>query len=72
MLTTAVNQITSQAVNVVNIDLRSSAVQASFVPTWSSRVLSPQDQAGINLLIGNALKSSVLPSNNTLPRASGR
>jgi peroxiredoxin len=67
VLTTAVHQITSQVGNVVDIDLRSNAVQASFVPTWSSRVLSPEDQAGINLLIGNALKASVLPSNNALP-----
>lgn len=67
LLTTAVQQITSQAGSVVNIDLRSSAVQASFEPTWSSRALSPEDRAGINLLISNALKASVLPSNNTLP-----
>ena len=67
ILTTAVNQITSQAGNVVDIDLRSDAVQAAFVPTWSSRPLSAEDRAGINLLISNALKSSVLPSNNTLP-----
>lgn len=67
VLTTAVNQITSQAGNVVDIDLRSNAVQASFLPTWSSRTLSAEDRAGINLLISNALKASVLPSNNTLP-----
>jgi hypothetical protein len=67
VLTTAVNQITSQAGNVVDIDLRSNAVQAAFVPTWTSRSLSAEDLAGINLLIGNALKSSVLPSNNMLP-----
>ena len=67
VITTAVSQITSQAGNVVDIDLRSNAVQAAFVPAWSSRVLSAEDRAGIDLLIGNALKSSVLPSNNTLP-----
>ena len=67
VLTTAVHQITSQAGNVVDIDLRSNAVQAAFVPTWTSRPLSAEDLAGINLLIGNALKSSVLPSNNVLP-----
>jgi hypothetical protein len=67
VLTTAVQQITWQAGSVVNIDLRSNAVQAAFEPTWSSRVLSPEDRAGINLLISNALKAGVLPSNNTLP-----
>ena len=67
MLTTAVHQITSQVGNVVDIDLRSNAVQASFVPTWSSRALSAEERAGIDLLIRNALKASVLPSNNTLP-----
>jgi hypothetical protein len=67
VLTTAVHQITSQVGNVVDIDLRSNAVHASFAPTWSSRVLSAQDRAGIDLLISNALKASVLPSNNALP-----
>lgn len=67
VLTTAVNEITSQAGNVVGIDFRSSAVQATFVPTASSRPLSAEDRAGIDLLISNALKSSVLPSNITLP-----
>ena len=72
VLTTAVHQITSQAGNVVDIDLRSNAVQASFVPTWSSRVLSPQDLAGINLLISNALKASVLPRTTRCRRTSVR
>jgi hypothetical protein len=67
VLTTSVSQITSQAGSVVDIDLRSNAVQAAFEPTWSSRPLSAEDRAGINLLIGNALRSSVLPSNTTLP-----
>ncbi len=67
IITTAVNQITSQLGSSVDIDLRSNAVQAAFVPTWSSTPLSAADRAAIDQLIANALKSSVLPSNTALP-----
>ena len=67
VITTAVNQITSQLGSSVDIDLRSSAVQAVFVPNWSSAPLSAADRARVDQLIANALKSSVLPSNTTLP-----
>ena len=67
VITTAVNQITSQLGSTVDIDLRSNAVHAVFVPTWSSVPLSAADRAAIDQLIANALKSSVLPSNTTLP-----
>ena len=71
VITTTVSQITSQVGSVVNIDLRGDAVQAAFEPTWSSQVLSAQDLASINRLITNALRSSVLPSNTTLPAGIG-
>jgi len=67
VITTSVTQIASQAGSVVNIDLKSQQVQAAFVPAWSSRALSAEDQAGINLLIRNALRTSTLPSNTMLP-----
>lgn len=67
VITTAVNQITSQLGSSVDIDLRSDAVQAVFVPDWSSAPLSAADRACVDQLIANALKSSVLPSNTVLP-----
>jgi peroxiredoxin len=66
-LTAAVNQVTSQSANVVDIDVRANSVGINFTPTWSSHPLSPEDLAAINLLIRNALKTGFLPSNNTLP-----
>jgi peroxiredoxin len=66
-VTAAVNQTDSLVANVVTIDLRSDTAQISFTPQWSSRQLSAEDRAGIDLLMRNALKSSFLPSNIPLP-----
>jgi AhpC/TSA family len=68
-ITAAVGQVASQVpnVNVVDIDFNPDNAIINFVPSWSSRSLSGQDIAGINLLIRNALKTSFLPSNATLP-----
>ena len=66
-LTAAVNQVASQAANVIDIGLKADNVGVSFTPAWSSQPLSAADLAGINLLIRNALKNSFLPSNTTLP-----
>jgi hypothetical protein len=67
VMTTAVSQIASQAGNVIDIDLRSHAVDAVFEPAWSSTPLAAADLAAINRFIANTLRSSVLPSNTTLP-----
>ncbi|MBA3342244.1 MAG: TlpA family protein disulfide reductase [Gemmatimonadaceae bacterium] len=66
-ITAPVNQVASQVANVVEIDIKGVAVRANFVSQFSSRPLSAGDVAAINLLIRNALKTSFLPSNSTLP-----
>jgi peroxiredoxin len=66
-ITAPVNQVASQVGNVVEIDIRDATVLVNFVPQWSSQPLSAEDLAAINLVIGNALKTSFLPSNSTLP-----
>jgi peroxiredoxin len=63
----AVNQVASQTGNVVDIDVKADSVWIGFTPTWSSRPLVAEDLAGIELLVRNALKTSFLPSNATLP-----
>ncbi len=68
-LTAAVNQVASQVANVIDIGIKAENVGVSFTPTWSSQPLSAEDLAGINLLIRNALRNSILPSNITLPAA---
>ena len=62
-----VNQIASQVANVLAIDIKANSVTVAFTPTWSSVPLSASDRMGIDLLIHNALKTSFLPSNITLP-----
>ena len=57
----------SLSAQVIDIDFKSPQVTVNFVPVWSSRPLTAEDHAAINLLIRNALKSSFLPSNTILP-----
>src|SRR5262245_61666691 len=66
-LTAAVNQVSSQTANVVDIDIQADDVSIDFSPTWSDRPLSTEDRAGIQQVIRNALKTSFVPSNATLP-----
>src|SRR5262249_2054859 len=66
-LTAAVNQVTSQAASVVAIDIKADDVGVNFVPSWSSQPLSAANLAAVHLLIRNALKTSFLPSNITVP-----
>jgi len=66
-MTAPVNQVASQVARVLAIDIKANSVQVTFTPIWSSRPLSAEDLAGINLLIRNALKTSFQPSNITLP-----
>ena len=63
----AVNQVASQTGNVVDIDVKANSVWIGFTPTWSSKPLAAEDIAAIELLVRNALKTSFLPSNTTLP-----
>jgi len=66
-ITAAVNQTASQVANVVAIDIDADTAQIALTPHWSSKPLSAEDRAGIDLLMRNALKTSFLPSNITLP-----
>jgi hypothetical protein len=66
-LTTPLSQTISQIGNVVEVDLKANSVDVVFVPAWSSSPLSAEDVAGIELLVRNALKTAVLPSNVPLP-----
>ena len=66
-ITAPVSQVASQVGSVIEIDITSANLGVSFVVDWSSRPLTASDVAAINLLIRNALKTSFLPSNSTLP-----
>jgi peroxiredoxin len=66
-MTAPVNHVASQVANVLAIDIKANSVQVAFTPVWSSVPLSAQDRASIELLIRNALKTSFVPSNITLP-----
>jgi len=67
-ITAPVTQVASQVANVVAIDIKHASVGIDFTPTWSSRPLPAEDLLGISLLVRNALKTSFLPSNSTLPQ----
>ena len=66
-LTVPVHQVASQDVNVVEIDIKANTIGINFVPQWSSRPLPAEDLLAIHRLIRNALRTSFLPSNSTLP-----
>ena len=67
-LTAPVSQFKSNAANVVEIDIRSDQIHTNFIPQWTSRgTLSPEDLAGINQLIRNAIRTGFLPSSSPLP-----
>ena len=66
-ITAPVHQVASQVANVVEIDIKANTVGINFTPQWSSKPLSAEDLTAINRLIRNALKTSFLPSNSTLP-----
>jgi peroxiredoxin len=66
-MTAAVDQVASQAADVIEVDVKADQVVIDFRPTWSSNPLSAADVAAINLAIRNALKTSFLPASATLP-----
>jgi hypothetical protein len=68
VVTAAINQVVSQTgVNAVEIDIKGTDVVIDFEPSWSSTPISSADRAGVKVLLGNALRSSFLPSNAQLP-----
>ncbi len=70
-ITAAVNQVVTQTAHVININIKANTVGINFNPIWSDRILSAEDIAAIQRLIRNALKTSFLPSNATLPSEIG-
>ena len=62
-----VSPFASNAARMVEIDIKSNQVFTYYSPLWTSRPLSAEDLAGINLLIRNALKTGFLPSSTPLP-----
>ena len=61
-----VNQISSQAGNILSVDIKASTATITFTPKWSSAPLTAQDKAGITNLIRNALRTSFVPSTATI------
>ncbi|HTY84612.1 MAG TPA: hypothetical protein VMB19_10350, partial [Silvibacterium sp.] len=66
-VTAPVNQISSLVGNVIQFDFNADTAQVNFAPTYSNAALSADDLAGIDLLVQNALRTSVLPSSANLP-----
>jgi hypothetical protein len=66
-ITAPVNKIASGRIHVINIDFKAGDAIINFTPSYSSRSLSPEDLAGINLCIQNGLRTSFLPSSVNLP-----
>jgi len=66
-ITASVDEVTSQAANVIDINFKADQADINFTPSFASQALSPEDLAGIDLLIRNILKTSVLPSSAPLP-----
>lgn len=62
-----VTQVASQTANVIEIDFKADDAFIAFMPSFTSKSLSAEDLAGINLCILNALKTSALPSSASLP-----
>ena len=67
LIVAPVSQFASNAARMVEIDIKSDQVITNFNPLWTNRLLSPEDLAGINLLIRNAIKTGFLPSSTPLP-----
>jgi peroxiredoxin len=66
-LTAAVSQIVSQVGNVIDVNIKSDQVGVWFAQAFPQQPVSPEDEAAINLLIRNALKTGFLPSSSPVP-----
>ena len=64
-ITCPLQKVVSQSSDMVDINVNADQVGINYSP--SNQALSPEDQAGINLLIRNALRNSFQPSNTLLP-----
>ena len=65
-ITADVNQVTSQAANVISVNIKSSTAVVTFTPKWSSSPITAEDNARITHLIRNVITTSFLPSTATL------
>ena len=66
-ITAPMNKIASGRVHVLNIDFKAEDAVINFTPSYTSKALSAEDLAAINLCIQNGLHTSFLPSSITLP-----
>jgi len=70
-ITAPVDQVVSpdrKDVRMIDVDIRGDKVSVNFDgKLWSSQPVSPEDLAGVNLLVRNALRTSFLPSSTPLP-----
>ncbi|HEY7661767.1 MAG TPA: hypothetical protein VH934_01450 [Xanthobacteraceae bacterium] len=62
-----IDQVASQAGNVIDVDLKADTVDVRFKPAWSDRALQSSDIKSIEQAIRNALKTAFQPSNAMLP-----
>src|SRR5258708_2387485 len=66
-ITAPINKVASGRVHVLDIDFKAAEAGITFTPSYTSKPLSAEDLAGINLCIQNGLRSSFLPSSVVLP-----
>lgn len=64
-ITATIDQVVSQANNMVDINMKADQLTINYTPSIQS--LSPEDIAAIDLAVRNALRTSFLPSNTVLP-----
>jgi peroxiredoxin len=64
-ITAALDQVVTQANNMVDINVKADQVIINYTP--SNQALLPEDIAAIDLAVRNALRTSFLPSNTVLP-----
>ena len=64
-MTAALSEVVTQAGDTVDINVKADQVIINYTPTNQS--LSPDDIAAIDLAVRNAIRTSFLPSNTTLP-----
>lgn len=66
-LTAAVDQVVSQQLNMIDVNIKADQLSIFFQQAFPSQPLSAEDSAALNLLIRNALRTGFLPSSNPVP-----
>jgi AhpC/TSA family len=67
VITASISKVATGRVHVLEVNFKAEDATISFIPTYTSQTLSPEDLAGINLCIQNGLRTSFLPSSLMLP-----